>query len=164
MIRTFFLLALLAPLPAGSAAAQQPGERVPTVTMASVGKVRVQPGGTAKVELDFRIENDFHINSNHPKSEVLIPTALRFISSEPIKVLKVNYPPGQDVAFPFAPDEKLSVYSGDFAITATVQAPPKASGGTYPVVGELRFQACDRSACYPPRSIPVKFDVSVISR
>ena len=68
------------------------------------------------------------------------------------------------MSFPFAPDEKLSVYSGDFAITAVVKTPPKAASGSYPVTGELRFQACDRSACYPPRSIPVKFDVTVVGR
>ncbi len=68
------------------------------------------------------------------------------------------------MSFPFAPDESLSVYSGDFTVTAVVAAPTKATKGNYPVTGELRFQACDRSACYPPRSIPVKFEVAVISQ
>jgi hypothetical protein len=30
-----------------------------------------------------------------------------------------------------------------------VKVPAVAEAGTYPVKGELRFQACDRSACYP---------------
>jgi len=94
----------------------------------------------------------------------LIPTALHLTGVEPVKIAAVNYPAGQDVSFPFAPTEKLNVYSGDFAITAVVKASAKATNGTYPVSGELRFQACDRSACYPPRSIPVKFDVTVLNR
>ena len=154
---------LLVPfLLAGLALAQGPGERVPTVTMAPVGKVQVRAGHTASVDLDFRIGSEFHINSNRPKSELLIPTELKLNIPGQVGVVVVKYPAGQDMSFPFAPDDKLSVYSGDFSITAVVKAPANAAVGEYPVTGQLRFQACDRSACYPPRSIPVKFDVAVV--
>jgi hypothetical protein len=143
---------------------QGPGERLPSVTVAPVGKVQIRAGEPVSVELDFRIGSEFHINSNKPKSELLIPTVLKLQAAEPINLVAVKYPAGQDVAFPFAPNEKLSVYSGDFAVTAVVKAPSKAVPGEYPVTGELRFQACDRSACYPPRSIPVKFSVTVVGR
>lgn len=152
-----FLLSVLA-------FAQEPGTRVPTVTMAPVGKVQVRAGSSATVQLDFRIGSEFHINSNKPKSELLIPTALHLSAGEPLNIAAVNYPAGQDVSFPFAPTEKLSVYSGDFTISATVKVSAKAGNGMYPVSGELHFQACDRSACYPPRSIPVKFEVTVLNR
>ena len=132
--------------------------------MAPVGKVQVRAGATAKVELDFRIGSEFHINSNKPHSELLIPTRLQLSASDPIKVATVTYPPGKDMSFPFAPTEKLSVYSGDFAITAVIKALPTATNGTYPVSGELHFQACDRSACYPPKSIPVTFEITVLNR
>jgi len=155
---------LMAFLLGGLAFSQGPGEKVPSVVMAPVGKVQVRAGNTANVELDFRIGSEFHINSNKPKSELLIPTALKLSAAEPVSVVALKYPAGQDMSFPFAPDEKLSVYSGDFAITAVVKAPAKAANGDYPVTGELRFQACDRSACYPPRSIPVKFEVAVVGR
>lgn len=148
----------------GLAFSQEPGERIPSVTMAPVGKAQVKAGSTANVELDFRINNEFHVNSNHPRSELLIPTALKLTAGQPISVVALKYPPGQDMSFPFAPEEKLSVYSGDFAITAVLKAPSNAAIGDYPVTGELRFQACDRSACYSPRSIPVKFKVVVVSR
>jgi hypothetical protein len=144
--------------------AQEPGMKVPSVTMASVGKVQVKPGGSATVQLDFRVGSDFHINSNKPKSELLIPTVLKLEASEPVSVAAVKYPAGQDESFPFAPGEKLSVYSGDFTITAVVKAPAKATAGEFPVSGTLRFQACDRSACYPPKSIPVKFSVAVVGK
>lgn len=144
--------------------AQEPGARVPSVTFAPVGKVQVKPGGSASVQLDFRVGSEFHINSNQPKSELLIPTVLKLNSTAPLRVASVKYPAGQDVAFPFAPGEKLSVYSDDFSVTAVIKAPSTAAAGEYPVSGELRFQACDRSACYPPRSIAVKFEVSVVGR
>jgi hypothetical protein len=155
---------LLALVLAQMAAAQEPGQTVPTVEVAPVGKVQVKAGATAKVELDFRIGSEFHINSNKPHSELLIPTALRLNTTDPIRIASVTYPAGQDMSFPFAPNDKLSVYSGDFAITTTVKALPGAFKGTYSVSGELHFQACDRSACYPPKSIPVKFEVTVVNR
>ena len=144
--------------------AQEPGTKVPSITMAPVGKVQVHAGGSANVELDFRIGSEFHINSNKPKSELLIPTTLKLSATDPVSVAALKYPAGQDLSFPFAPTEKLSVYSGDFTITVVVKAPAKASSGNYSVTGELRFQACDRSACYPPHSIPVKFEVTVVGR
>ena len=157
-------IALFACVAAGALLGQEPGSRVPSVTFAPVGKVQVKPGGSATVQLDFRVGSEFHVNSNRPKSELLIPTVLKLDAAMPVTVANLNYPPGEDVAFPFAPTEKLSVYSGDFSITAVMKASAKAAVGEYPVSGELRFQACDRSACYPPRTIAVSFRVSVVGR
>jgi hypothetical protein len=67
----------------------------------------------------------------------------------PVTVADVKYPAGQD-DFPFSPDDKLNVYSGDFSIDAQVKVPAGAAAGTYPVKGELRFQACDRSPAIRP--------------
>ena len=152
---------LIALLVAGLALAQAPGEKQPSVIMAPVGNVQLHPGGSAKVELDFRIDPDFHINSNKPRADYLIPTVLKLNSSEPVLLVDVKYPAGEDMSFAFSPNEKLSVYSGDFSINTVLKAFATAAAGTYPVNGELRFQACDRSACYPPRSIPVQFQVTV---
>ena len=157
-------IVLFACLSAAGLMAQEPGAKVPSVTFAPMGKVQVKPGGSATVQLDFRVGSEFHINSNQPKSELLIPTVVKLNGTAPVSVANVNYPAGQDVAFPFAPGEKLSVYSGDFSVTAVIKASAKAASGEYPVSGELHFQACDRRACYPPRSIPVKFEVSVTGR
>lgn len=142
--------------------AQAPGAKQPYVTVAPVGNVQVRAGSSASVEMDFRIGSEFHINSHQPKADYLIPTALKLNPPEQLTVADVKYPPGEEMTFPFSPDEKLSVYSGDFSINAVLKAPASASAGSYPVKGELRFQACDHSACYPPHSIPVQFQVTVV--
>jgi uncharacterized membrane protein len=28
--------------------------------------------------------------------------------------------------------------------------------------GELKYQACDNAACYPPKKLPVQFEVRVV--
>jgi hypothetical protein len=146
---------------AGLLFAQNMDEK-PFVVAAPVENVQLRAGATKDVTMDFRIGSEYHINSHTPKSPLLIPTALKLNATSPITVADVKYPAGQDQSFPFSPDEKLNVYSGDFSINAQLKAPANASAGTYPVKGELRFQACDRSACYPPRSIPVQFQVTVV--
>ena len=146
---------------AGLLFAQGFGDK-PPVIMAPVGTVQLRAGATKSVPLDFRIAADYHINSHAPKSPLLIPTVLKLTSPEKVTVAEVKYPAGVDMSFPFSPDEKLNVYSGDFSIDAVVKVPAGTPAGTYPVKGELRFQACDHSACYPPRNIPVEFQVTVV--
>jgi hypothetical protein len=152
------VLAML--LLAGIAFAQTMGDK-PPVILAPIGDVQIHPGATKNVTMDFRVGSDFHINSHTPKSELLIPTILKLSAPDQVSVADVKYPDGQDMSFAFSPNEKLSVYSGDFSIDAVLKAPANAAAGTYPVKGELRFQACDHSACFPPRTIPVQFQVIV---
>ena len=146
------------------ALAQAPGGKQSYVVMAPVGNVQLRAGASTSVEMDFRIGSEFHINSHHPKADYLIPTVLKLNVPEQLTVADLKYPAGEDMAFAFAPNDKLSVYSGDFTINAVLKAPANAAAGSYPVKGELRFQACDHSACYPPRSIPVQFQVTVVKK
>jgi hypothetical protein len=153
-VAVFFVVAL--PL-----LAQSPGTVQPSVVMAPVRDVQLRAGAAGKVELDFRVGASFHINSNKPKSPLLIPTSLKLVAPEGVQIVGLQYPQGEDQSFPFAPDEKLSVYSGDFAIDASVKALANASPGTRVITGELHYQACDRNACYPPKTQPVRFTVVV---
>jgi hypothetical protein len=157
-------LAILVMALAAGAVAQGPGDKQPTVTMAPIGAVQLRAGASVNVALDFRIGSEFHINSHHPKADYLIPTVLKLNAPVQFTVADLKYPAGEEMAFPFSPDEKLSVYSGDFSVNAVLKVPANAPAGSYPVKGELRFQACDHSACYPPRSIPVQFQVTVVKK
>lgn len=145
-----------------ASAQDSPGHRVPSVTMAPAGVTPVTRGKAGTVDLQFRVGSGFHINSNTPKSDFLIPTSLKLDAPTDIVVGKITYPPGEDRSFPFAPDEKLSVYSGDFALSVVVRPLSSVIPGKYAFHGKLRFQACDNAACYPPRTTPVDFEVKVI--
>lgn len=153
---TLFLLIL-----ATSLAAQAPGTVQPSVIMAPVRPVNLNPGESRRVELDFRVSSPFHINSNKPHSNLLIPTTLKLVAPKPMEIASIEYPSGEDQTFPFSPNEKLSVYSGDFTVWVVVKAPPFLKGGSFPVGGELYYQACDKNACYPPKKLAVDFNVSI---
>lgn len=114
------------------------------------------------VNLNFRVASGFHINSNTPKSEFLIPTALKMDLPTDIALGKIDYPAGEDLSFPFSPDEKLNVYTGDFTIAVTVHPLHSVVPGKYAMHGMLRYQACDNAQCFPPKTVPVNFNVKVV--
>jgi hypothetical protein len=143
----------------GVALSQVPPQ-VPKVTAAPIDAVPVKPGGAAPVQFEFRVAQGFHINSNKAKSELLIRTVVNLDVPTNVSVAKVTYPPGEDLTFPFSPDEKLSVYTGDFVVKAQVHTASATPYGTYRVHGVLRYQACDNRACYPPTFVPMFFDVT----
>jgi cytochrome c biogenesis DsbD-like protein len=157
------LLLALAMAAAALAAAQTMGTPPEQyVTVAPPAKpVPVAAGAPARVEFDFRVKEGMHINSNQPRSEFLIPTALRFLPPTDIAVGKTEYPAGQDLALAFSPKDKLSVYSGDFKIVAQVSASRSASTGPYTVHAILKYQACNDKACFPPKSLPLAFNIVV---
>ena len=113
------LVATVLLLAASLSSAQTPG-KAPTLTMAPVPLTTTQRAQATMVNLNFRIPSGYHINSNTPKSEFLIPTALKMDLPTDIILGKIEYPAGEDRSFPFSPDEKLSVYSGDFTIAVAV--------------------------------------------
>ena len=130
--------------------------------MAPVPLVSAQRGAQTKVALSFRVAHGFHINSNAPKDEFLIPTALKMDLPTDIVLGKIQYPAGQDVAFPFSPDTKLNVYSGDFTIDLSVHPLTSVVPGKYMMHGVLRYQACDNAQCFPPKTLPLSFEVKVV--
>jgi hypothetical protein len=141
--------------------AQTPG-KAPTLAMAAVPLTTTPRAQATMVALNFRVPPGYHINSNTPKSEFLIPTALKMDLPTDIILGKIEYPAGEDASFPFSPDEKLSVYSGDFTIAVAVHPLKSVVPGKYVMHGVLRYQACDNAACYPPKNLPVSFEVKVV--
>ena len=138
----------------------KPGQKT-YVTLEPVQTVSIVPGHPSAVQLHFRVGNGYHINSNHPSSELLIPTTVKLMPPSDIMAGRITYPPGKNVSFPFAPDEKLNVYSEDFTVKALVSATKAALPGKFTVHGELRYQACNDNACFPPKTMPMQFNVRV---
>jgi hypothetical protein len=143
-------------------AVAQAGKKSPSVSVAPVSPIEVMQGKSGTLEVHFRVAPGFHINSNMPKSEYLIPTALKIDTPTDIMIGKITYPDGKDMSFPFAPDEKLNVYSGEFSVGLLVRPLHSVTPGKYAVHGLLKYQACDNAACYPPKTLPVDFNVKVL--
>jgi len=133
------------------------------VTFEGASLSTIVPGKPSVVDLHFKVKEGFHVNSNQPKSELLIPTTLKLDLPTDLAAGGITYPPGKDLSFPFDPSEKLNVYSDDFTIKTKLAAAHTAQSGNFTVHGELKYQACSDNACFPPKNIPVQFDVRVVN-
>lgn len=118
-------------------------------------QVTVTAGKPSDVVLHFRIAQGLHINSHTPKDEFLIPTTFSIPDGTGVRLDKATYPAGEEFTLPLDPSTKLSVYTGEFTIEARIVA----AAGNHLVEAKLRYQACDKNACLPPKTIPVAIDV-----
>ena len=152
-------LILFAPFLASAALAQGSS---PAVTIAPIGTVVVARGSKAPLNIELQVNRGFHVNSHNPNDELLLPTVVHLNPPQGIMIVNIQYPEGEQLALPFMGKETLSVYSGNFAVTAVVSIPKSAALGTLRVHGDVRYQACDNRQCFPPKTTPLEFDVRVI--
>jgi len=118
-------------------------------------QVTVTAGKASDIELHFRIAQGLHINSHAPKDESLIPTTFSIPDGLGVRLDRINYPDGKEFTLPLDPENKLSVYTDEFVIQARIVA----EAGNHLVEAKLRYQACDKSVCLPPKTITVAIDV-----
>lgn len=112
----------------------------------------VTAGSPQDLELRFRVEPGYHINSHAPKDELLLPTVLTLEPVAELKVSSQEYPAGSPFRLTIGDGETLDVYQDEFRVRVRLLA----QRGSHTLHGALRYQACDNAACYPPRTLPVK--------
>ncbi|HMF91298.1 MAG TPA: protein-disulfide reductase DsbD domain-containing protein [Candidatus Angelobacter sp.] len=159
-MKTKLLISLAVTLVLSVAAGAQTRDKV---TADPISPVTVRMGSRAPLEIRLHVQPGFHINSSQPLTPELIPTQVLFTPPEDLVIAKVQYPAGVLMSFPFDPNNKLSVYSGAVVVKATVLPTPKAAAGRYTVHAEVKYQACDNNSCYPPKRMPIAFDVKILS-
>ncbi len=120
--------------------------------------VQVEAGKPQTVELRFRVDPGFHINSHAPKDETLIPTLLKLDASDGVQVVAAEYPAGSAFRLKIGEGQTLDVYQGEFRVVVKLLV----RKGEWSLTGGLRYQACDSAACFPPRTLPVR--VAVVGR
>jgi hypothetical protein len=107
--------------------------------------------------LQVVVQPGFHVNSDKPKDEFIIP-------------LKLTWTPGlldaKSVEFPKAEELKvgtqdLLVFTGTFAVKTQFRAPVGAPAGPATLIGKLRYQACSSDMCFRPSTVEVKLPVVI---
>jgi thiol:disulfide interchange protein DsbD len=129
------------------------------LAVAPVESVTIQRGATREVKVQAQLQPGFHVNSNTPSEDYLIPLKLTW-AKEPLTAETVVYPKPQSEKYEFSPTP-LSVFSGNFEIVTRFKAPADARNGPAIMNGKLRYQACNNKECLPPRTIdiPVTLDI-----
>jgi len=134
--------------------APAPGKQ--SVQLVSPAEMETPHARAETQQLRFAIDNGLHINSHTPRSHFLIPTDLTLDAPAGVQIASIKYPPGVDYHFAFAPQDALSVYTGEFAVMVQLRARP----GRYVLHGQLHYQACDARACNPPKTLPLTLDLT----
>jgi len=127
----------------------------PAVVFLYPEQITIPAGKSTAVALHFRVAPGLHINSHTPSQEELIPTTLKLPPDSGVRLDGVKYPPGADFTLPLDPKTKLNVYTGEFVLQARFVVTP----GDHLIEATLRYQACDNTACMPPKTITAAIDV-----
>lgn len=114
---------------------------------------------TTSFELTLRIDTGWHINTNNPRQDYLIPTKVQLKDSDFI-LRDVNYPSGKEYSFSFS-TERLLVYSGKTSIGLTVRPGPTSEPGHYRENLRLTYQPCSDKQCLRPNRVTVPVDLVI---
>jgi hypothetical protein len=106
-----------------------------------------------------RLSEGYHVNSNTPNDEYLVPLRLTW-NAAPLEVIEVSYPKPEEQSYAFS-DKPVSVFSGEFEIATRFKVPASSQRGPAVLTGKLRYQACNQSACLPPKSVEVRLPVHI---
>ena len=128
----------------------------------------VVPGSRLTLIVDVELPPDVHVYS--PGVKGYKPIQLLLHPSGGIEPAPAIYPSSKTLYLQ-AIKEQVPVFEGKFRLTQDVTIPVSkigagvrallGSANTVSIAGELQYQACDATICYPPTSVPVKWEVKV---
>ncbi len=121
--------------------------------------VKAKAGSTVEAKVSLQLRQGYHVNSNTPSDDYLIPLKLTW-NPGPLEAAGVGYPKPLMEKYSFS-QKPLSVFSGSFELTTKFKVPATASVGPTSVSGKLRYQACNDSMCLPPKNLDVVLQVDV---
>lgn len=107
-----------------------------------------------QVSIPITVRQGYHVNSNTPSEDYLVPLKLTWTSTGALEPEAVNFPKPTIEKYQFA-EMPLSVFTGSFNLSAHFKVKPDASRGPGAATGKLRYQACSNIACYAPKTVDV---------
>ena len=129
----------------------------------------VIPGGRVSLIAEIELPPDVHVYS--PEVQGYKPIQLTLQGLPGIELQPVVYP-NSKVLYLEAIQEHVPVFEGKFRIGQDLTVTPsKASDAiraafskerTISIIGDLKYQACNQTVCYPPTSVPVKWQLQVL--
>ncbi|MBV9302924.1 MAG: hypothetical protein JOY62_04160 [Acidobacteriaceae bacterium] len=125
------------------------------LTVEPVKELTIKPGGTAVETLRVVVEPSFHVNSDKPKDEFVIPLKLTWIRG-PLETEYTHYPAAEEIK---VGDQMLTVFTGAFNIETEFKAPESSTPGTSMMTGKLRYQACNNQMCFRPATLEIRLPV-----
>ena len=109
------------------------------------------------------IKDTWHINSNKPNEDFLIPTVVKLSNDNGFTLTNITYPEAKNVEFGFS-DKPVSVYEGDIIIHGDINVPSETQLGNYELYLEMTYQACNNMSCMAPVTLRDTINIEVVSK
>ena len=114
-------------------------------------------GATVAQTLTVTVKPGYHVNSDKPKDEYIIPLKLTWAGG-PLDAKSTVYPKAEEIR---VNGQALTVFTGSFPIQTEFQVEPNAAPGTFTVNGKLRYQACNDEMCLRPVTLDIPLQVTI---
>lgn len=137
------------------------GQSILTVKAVSPAKA-VAPGDTFELTLELTVAPGYHINSQKPEDELLVPTSVELKKDPALELKEVIFSEAKKKKFKFS-DKPLSVYEGQVKVKLKIELAEGVCGSSLEIEGKVRYQACDQEACLRPSSVPFKATIKLAS-
>ena len=114
-----------------------------------------------KIAVKVNIEEGWHINSNTPNDEFLIPTSFDLLSERDFEITTIKYPDPAILILSFS-EKPVSVFEGEFIIGVIIDLPEDLELGDHLIPVELYYQACNDQTCEPPQDVKATLEITVV--
>jgi cytochrome c biogenesis protein CcdA/thiol-disulfide isomerase/thioredoxin len=121
----------------------------------------VAAGGTLRGALTVALPEGFHVQSNKPRDPSLIPTVLTVDAPAGISITEIVFPTPIDVKLA-GTDEPLAVFEREFSIGIRFAIASTVASGEIVVPAHLRYQACNDTTCFAPKTADTHWTVRVV--
>ncbi|NPV11867.1 MAG: protein-disulfide reductase DsbD [Ignavibacteria bacterium] len=129
---------------------------------ASKSHTKIKSGENLYLILKVKIDPEWHINSNKPNEDYLIPSDVSINSAEGFLISQKIFPKAKELKFDFS-DVPVSVFEGEFEIPLIIRIPENLKEGNYKFEIEFSYQACNNQTCLPPDKEKVLVEIGVVS-
>lgn len=128
------------------------------LTVGQLQKVVGKRNDAVQTKIPVSIQAGFHVNSNTPTDDYLIPLKVTWTSLGALEGAQVSFPKPSTAK---VGDEALSVFTGNIDLTVKFKVSAKAPAGPGVAAGTLSYQACNDRACFPPKKIEINVPYQV---
>lgn len=122
----------------------------------------IRAGEILYLILQVNLDPEWHINSNKPKEDYLIPTDVAIESRDGFLISEKIFPEPKKLKFDFS-DLPLSVFEKNFEIPIKIKIPENISEGSYQINVILNYQACNNQTCLPPNKEDVEVKIKIVN-
>jgi thiol:disulfide interchange protein DsbD len=119
-----------------------------------------KPGQTYDLAIELNIRSPYHINSDQPTEDYLIPVTVDLTSKKGITFGKVIFPPA-DMRKLELSENPLSIYEGKVQIKTSVALAADFKEKELLIDGRIGYQACDNRSCLAPADVAFSRKIAV---